>query len=189
MPTDSSIAGFLAPSSEPLEDEGLENLLHDVIVGITGIPGDMVRPRWQPEPPQQPDFPSSWVAFGVQRTSHDVFSYQTMVDDGQQVQRDSVLYVLHSFYGPVSSGLCSRFRDGLDVSQNRDLLQAQGLELVEMQEALNIPALLKSVWVKRVDAMVVYRRRTVRTFPVLTITAGQLGLNNERYVTPIIVTP
>jgi hypothetical protein len=191
MPSaNSSVAGYLSPSAEPLDDDDLEDIMHDAIVGLTGITGDLVRPRWQPEPAQQPAFSANWVAFGITRWTPDTYSYQRQDDDfNHVVERDILLYVLHSFYGPKSMGLCNRFRDSFDIAQNRDQLVAAGIELVEVQEALNIPALLKAVWVKRVDVVVVYRRRTSRTFPVLTISTGQLGLDNEAYVTPIIVNP
>jgi len=190
MATSSAVAGYLAPTSEPVEDNDLEDILQQAIVGLTGIQGDLVRPRWQPEPPQQPDFAENWVAFGITRDTPDTFSYQTTDELGATtVARDHLIYVLHSFYGPNSMGICNRFRDAFDVGQNRDALADAGIELVEVQEALNVPALLKAHWVKRVDVSVVYRRRTARTFPVLTITTGQLGIDNEAYVTPIIVNP
>ena len=47
-------------------DADLENIFHDAFVGITGIPAGLVRPRWQPEPPLQPDFKTDWMAFGSQ---------------------------------------------------------------------------------------------------------------------------
>lgn len=190
MALDSTTSGYISPSVEPIDDDEIENLMHDAIVGLTGIEGSLVRPRWQPEPIQQPDFNENWVAFGITRWTPDTFSYQHQDDDSNHVvERDILLYVLHSFYGPKSAGMCARFRDAFDISQNRDQLVAAGIELIEVQEALNVPALLKAHWVKRVDVVVVYRRRTSRTFPVLTITSGQFGLDNELYVTPIIVNP
>lgn len=189
MATDSSAAGYLAPSAASPYDEALGDLMQAVIKGITGIAGTLVRPRWQTEPSNRPAFNVNWVSFGLVRTSVDAFGYERHSTDGllTYVERDELLYVLHSFYGPNAHGYCERFRDGLELPQNRDEMRAANLALVEVQEAVNLPSLLKEKWVQRVDTTVIYRRRTSRTFPVLTIESAEFGLNNELYVTPIVV--
>lgn len=193
MATDSSVAGFLVPSSEPVNDDSLDDLLQAPIVGITGIPGPLVRPRWQPEPPVQPDFDVDWCAFGITRTGPDVFSYQRHDPVGNAgagqniVERDELLYVLHSFYGPNCARNIHRFRSGLDIEQNRATIKASGIVLVEAQDPVNLPALLKEKWVQRIDMTVVYRRRTATAYRILTLQSGQMGLDNELYVTPITV--
>ncbi len=188
MATDSSIAGYLTPVAAPVYGDALDDVLQAVIVGLTGIAGNLVRPRWQPEPPQQPAFTTNWVAFGLVRQVDDTFAYvghDPAGNGSDDVQMDELLYVLHSFYGPDCHALCARFRAGLMVEQNRDALTAANIALMEVQDATHLPALLKERWVKRIDVTVVYRRRTSRTYNVLTIESGQLGLDNEHYVTPI----
>src|ERR1022692_10145 len=58
---------FLAPTSGFLnaEDDALDALLQGLVVGVTAIPGNLVRPRWQPVPPPQPDQNTNWCAIGV----------------------------------------------------------------------------------------------------------------------------
>lgn len=187
MATDSTVAGFLTPSSEATNDNALEDILQAAVVGITGIPGTLVRPRWQPEPPTQPAFNVNWCAIGIPRALEDAFAYHATRENDQVVERDEILYVLHSFYGPGASQMCKRLRDGLEIAQNRATLRAAGLALVECQEAVTLPALVKETWVKRIDVTVVYRRRTSSAYPVRTIESGQLGLDNELWVTPITV--
>lgn len=189
MATDSTTTGFLAPSQAHPYDVDLENALHNIVVGITGIRGDLVRPRWTPEPPQQPPFNVDWVAFGIVRTSVDTFAYHKQAVDHADVDRDELLYVMHSFYGPNCHGNCERFRDGWEIHQNRDAAKELNMELVEVQEAVHLPALLKERWVQRVDTTVIYRRRTSRRYPVLTITSAQAQLNNEQQVLNINVNP
>lgn len=192
MATSSAAAGYLSPSVSPVYDNALDDLLHDVVVGITGLPGDLVRPRWQPEPPQQPDFAVNWVAFGLRNSTVDPFAHEEEAADGASaaIQRDEILYYLHSFYGPGAHGLAERFRDGFEISQNRDALRSLGLGLVEVQEITKAPALLKEKWVPKVDVVVVYRRRTSRTYPILTITSatGSIATEIQATTTPIIVT-
>lgn len=190
MSINSTTSGFLAPIAAPEYDDALDDLLQAAVVGIVGLPGKFVRPRWQPNPPNQPPFTTDWCAFGVTRTEVDAFAYSAHdpANDGtSSVDRDELLYVLHSFYGPNCGSNSERFRDGFEISQNRDTLAASGIQLVEVGEAVTLPALLQEKWVKRRDVTVTYRRRTSRVYQINTILTGQLGLDNEHYVTPITV--
>lgn len=189
MANDSTTAGFIAPTQSPVYDNALDKVFHDAIAGITGIPGSLVRPRWQPEPPQQPAFDVNWVAFGIVDNSVDTFAYDhhSPSDETSQVQRDEVLQVLHSFYGPDATQFCERFRDGLEIAQNRDQLQSAGVFVQEVQQARQIPALLKERWVKRVDALVVYRRRTSRSYKIANIVSAELTVLDEGRDISVIV--
>lgn len=191
MANDSTAAGYLAPIPPlPLDDEPLEDVLQGPIVGITGIPGPLVRPRWQPEPPSQPDFMTNWCAFGIVRTSADVNSFKSFdpANEGAVVvERDIELDVLHSFYGPNCHSLCEIFRAGLELDQNRAVLRSYGVVLKEVKEAVNLPALLKEKWVKRIDVTVVYRARPSYIYQVRSILSGQLGLDNEYWLTPLSI--
>lgn len=190
MANDSTTSGFLAPSASPVYDNPLDDIFQAAVVGITGLPGSLVRPRWQPEPPQQPAFDVNWCALGAVRSIVDTFSHEHVDENGDyRVERDETLYVLHSFYGPAAHSNVERLRDGLDVPQNRDTLAAAGVGVVEIQEATILPALLKEKWVRRVDVTVVYRRRTQRAFPVLTVTSAQGSLVTDAptRTTPIVV--
>lgn len=55
MPQDTTTPGYLPPSTSPAYDAALDQMFHDLVMGITGLTGDLVRPRWQAEPPQQPE--------------------------------------------------------------------------------------------------------------------------------------
>ena len=191
MATNSSTLGYLAPTAAAAYDNTLEDILQAAVVGITGLAPELVRPRWQPEPPQQPDFSVDWCAFGITDTEVDTFAYDRHdpVGDGtNKVERDEIITVLHSFYGPNAHAYCERLRDGFEVSQNRDVLRSYNITLVEVGRAQQLPALLKEKWVKRIDTSIQYRRRTSRTYAVLTITSAQGQLVTEGYTAPIIVT-
>lgn len=186
---DSATAGYLPPTTSSVEGDTLDDILQSVVVGITGVAGQFVRPRWQPQPPPQPAITQDWVALGVTRVEADIYAHTGTTSTQQTVERDERIFVLHSFYGPGGAALCARFRAGLEVAQNRDVLRANNIALVEVQDANVVPALLQQQWVSKVDVTVVYRRRTSSTFGVLTITSAQAGLNNELYNTPIVVSP
>lgn len=190
MATDSSAAGYLVPAGtpNPIYDQALDRVLHDVIQGITGIVDPtLVRPRWQPEPPATPAFTTDWIAYGITRSTRDTFAYMGHDGDGQgsdELVRTEELLVLVSTYGPNAHGNMERLSDGFEVEQNRAALQALDADLVECQESIVLPALLKEKWVKRVDMTIVLRRKVTRSYPVLNLQSADLdSLDNEQYIT------
>lgn len=202
MSNDSTTAGFLTPEIEPSADALLDSQLHDTIEGIVGrVDGSLIRPRWQPNPPTTPPFPTNWIAFGVVTAEPDVFAYEghdpqfVTTDDDQvdvsttRVERDELLNVLISFYGPQAMANDARLRAGLDLSQNRALLHSMGIGFVEYQPPRKIPALTKETWVPRVDATLVLRRRSVFRYNVRSLNDVVSQLDNEFYLTPIKIPP
>ena len=82
----SQTPGYLTPTSGPLTEEELQDVLTAMVAGITGLPGKMVRPRWQPKPPKQPEHNIPWCAVGIPDEDHDRFSaviHEGGGDDGQ----------------------------------------------------------------------------------------------------------
>lgn len=191
MPNTSATGGYLRPTSVNPYGDALDDVFHDLTAGLTGIAASLIRPRWQPEPPNQPDFSTDWVAFGVTLTDRDRFVY-TNHDPTQGIgvdyfERDESIKVLHSFYGPNGAAMLAAYANNISVDQNRDALLVFGIKLVEVGEVTTLPALLKEKWVKRYDCTTTFRRRIRLTFPVLTILASQTTLDNEKYVTAINV--
>lgn len=189
----SATGGYLQPSTPVDYDEALDDIFHAAIFGITQIPKNLIRPRWQPEPPNQPDFTTNWAAFGIMTMDGDRFSYQRHSPAGSgglgstDIERDEKLKLLISFYGPNCAGYQARWSLGLQLSQNRDELSAAGIKLVEVQEAVMLPALFKEKWVKRVDSAAIFRRRIARTYAIENVESATVGLDNEHYITPIII--
>jgi len=189
---DSSAAGFLRPLSSPIYDDPLDDYFHEFLVGLSGIPGDLVRPRWQPEPPNQPNFTINWLAFGFPRITEDAFAYQGQGPDNPEtglVQRDEVLTMLMSFYGPQGGQIGKQVSASIQLSQNRAYLRTQQISLIEVEDQIKLPALLKEKWVPRVDINVRFRRRAGWVFAIRSVESAQAGLDNEIYITPIIVEP
>lgn len=193
MSNDSSNPGYLLPVMESAYDSTLDTYFQAVVVGITGLSGPMVRPRWQPKPPVQPAFDQDWCALGVTLSQADGFAYENFdaaanAGNGQEtVEYDEEFTVLHSFYGPNAMRLVRRLRAGLQLSQNRAILRMVGIVVQEMGDTTRVPALLADVWLNRVDMPVIYRRRAQSLFNVLSVQSGRLGLDNEHWVTPIVV--
>lgn len=174
MPNDSSTGGYLSPgvASPPLEDLDLDAVLQPVVVGITGLPGAMVRPRWQPVVPKQPEPDVDWCAIGVLDIRPEDTPVLQHVPGGEgtdEMVRHELLDVLASFYGPRAGRFASMLHDGLFVPQNREGLRAAGMALIYTGGITPAPELVNQQWVRRMDLTLTLRRVVHRTYQVLNI--------------------
>lgn len=182
MSNDSTRAGYLVPTTGPLTEQELEDALTAMVAGITGLPGKMVRPRWQPKPPKQPEHTVNWCAVGVPDEDHDRFS--AVLHDPRGEGQDilitwETLNVLASFYGPSARDLACRLRDGLYIEQNRATLRQAGIAVGEVGRMVKIPELVNNYWVRRVDLPLVLRNESRRTFAVRHIVCGSVTVETD----------
>jgi hypothetical protein len=179
MPTnDSSTGGYLTPSSigNDLNDAGLMAFLQPLVVGITGLPGYMVRPRWQPEPPNIPDFGTNWAAIGPGPRKRDAFSYTKTLNGGLTtiVVRNREMDILCSFYGPAAEANSELLAMGLEVAQNREVMQLAGFNLIGgAGDSIPVPILLKERWQYRMDVPFRIRQQQTYTYTVLSLISAQ----------------
>lgn len=187
---DSSTGGPLAPlpspAPAPLTGLALNNFLQGWVVGITGLDGTFVRPRWQPEPPIIPDAAIAWCAIGIRDRRGDAFPFIGHDGDGSsgngfdQIIRNEELDLLCSFYDLGSNGmadlLAELMRDGAVISQNREVLKAQNFDIGFVGDVIPVASLLKSRWLYRVDLPIQVRRQVVRQYPVLNILSAVSGI-------------
>ncbi len=175
MANDSSTGGYLQPGPSPAppsEDDALAILLQGMVVGITGLPGGMVRPRWQAVAPKQPEASVNWCAIGVTVSTPDdnpAVLHEGDGDGRDRLIRHLTIELLATFYGPASAGYAGMLRDGLYIAQNWEVLAAQGFGLINVGEALPVPELVNQQWIRRHDMRARMRRAINRTYPVLNI--------------------
>lgn len=177
MSNDSSTGGFIPPASSPapLADDALDALLQQLVVGVTGLPGNMVRPRWQQVVPKQPDPSTNWCAIGVTNISPDDYPSQihSGTGNGSDTQTDhESITVTASFYGPNAMANAKQLRSGLYVTQNRDTLAAADLNLQEAKQLVQAPDLVNEQWIRRWDLTIVLRRQSVYAYPILNIVSS-----------------
>lgn len=185
---DSATGGYLAPSSLPaaLTGQAFNRFLQQFVVGVTGLDGTMVRPRWQTEPANIPASGIAWASVGVlRRGPSDPYPFVHQVDDNtMEVVRNEDFTVLCSFYDTGANGLADQYaealQDGLAIAQNRELLQLNEMNIVGIPaQTLAVPSLLKQLWMYRVDVEIEMRRRNTRRYPVKSLLAAQIvGHNN-----------
>jgi hypothetical protein len=185
----SNQAGYLLPvAPNPLQGVGLQNFLQEVLVGITGMDGKLVRPRWQSEPPDIPIAGTVWCAFGITSRIKDTFAFTKHVpgnaDVGTDVlQRQEELHITASFYDLGSEGQADQYAellaDGFQIAQNREVLQSQGFAFVNSGDLTPMPVLLKERWQYRVDVELVIRRQIDRIYNVLNLESAQIEIDTD----------
>ena len=167
-----------------LEDKGLQDFLHDWIVQLSGLSAVNVRPSWQQNSVGIPDLDVDWCAFRVTDRQADVFSalVNTPVST-VELRRHEKVTLLTSFYGPNADYRCTLFRDGMQISDNRTTLIANGYGLVSCGESLAVPELLKEKWTYRIDLKTKLIRQLVTEYPLAPVTRISVTTNgNENTV-------
>lgn len=190
---DSATGGYLLPNPSPpppLEDDALDDFIQGFVVGITGLAGALVRPRWQVEPPNLPDETVSWAAVGIIRREGDTYSAEQHIPDGNgstNLIRHETLDVLATFYGPNAQANGALLRDGLGLAQNREQLFLNGMGLVSIGQLMKGPELIKSKWYPKADLPLAIRRVILRNYPILNLESAGITLETEAVTTPITV--
>lgn len=182
MSNTSATGGYLAPTSTPggaQNDQALRRLLQPVITGLLDIPGDLVRPRWQPNPPDTPEEDVTWAAVGTPTKTPD--SSAAILHSGSQslVTRDEVLTVLCTFYGPNSETLSEQFSLGMWLSQNREKLTLAGYGLQDVGPSITVPELVNEKWRYGYNVELTLRRKQAYNYAIEDLTGAQFVPNIE----------
>lgn len=202
QPATSATGGYLAPqlapAVAPLEDDALDDFLQAVVAGVTGLPGNVVVPRWQEDVPNLPNAGTDWCGIGITVQRADTFAAIVHACQNEdtppgvgydELQRQEQMDLLCSFYGPNARGNASRLRDGLQVPQNLEVLQLNGMGLVDTGDILSLPTLVKEKWLRRFDLTVTIVRQIRRQYSVLNLLSMQGAVHNGVYATSIDVNP
>lgn len=185
MPNTSATGGYLQPtvSAPPLEDADLDAEFQKAVVGITGLPGNLVRPRWQPGNPKQPEPTVDWCAIGVMTQTPDGRPYleHNPAGEGSDILiRHEQIKVLCTFYGPHAKGNASKIRDGVYIQQNLDMLSLVNISLVESGDIQAASEIVNMQWVKRYDLPLTFARQIIREYAALNIlSANPLLISDE----------
>lgn len=198
-PNTSATGGYLAPAAPPpADDDALEDLLHDVFAGITGLDAALVRPRFQLEPADLPAVGENWCAFGITEQGPEANAtvvHNATGDGADTLQRETDLEVLVSFYGPQAQGYAGILADGFQIAQNRDALKAAGMNFTATGRIVRAPELVKERWLDRYDVPVSLVRQVNRIYPVLNLLLGQgviqaeVRIDADPMVIPFTVRP
>lgn len=191
---DSSTGGYLGPAvaTPPLEDAALDAVFQQLIVGVTGLPGAMVRPRWQPTVPKQPEPSVTWCALGIRAMPLDAgpaIVHNPSGNGSDTYIRHQAIEVLATFYGPSAMQLAQLLLDGLAIPQNLEQLKANDMQSVNEGDLRAAPEFVNQQWIRRYDVTLNFRRKITRTYPVLSILSAGGSMQTPQGTTPISVTP
>lgn len=182
MANTSATGGYIQPASTatPVADLDLDLVLQDLVVGVTGLAGEFVRPRWQPTQPRTPEVSVDWCAVGAIQTDTErgtAFVGHDGAGDGRDnLVRHEQIEALASFYGPGAARNAAVLRDGLQIPHNRAALDADGMGFVEAGPLRTVPELVNQQWLRRVDLPITLRRAVRREYPVLNILSAPVSI-------------
>lgn len=188
MTNTSATGGYLAPiEATPEWDAALDDILQTLVMGVTGLPGASVRPRWEAKPAARPPLTENWCSIGVMSITQDDNAVISHIPDGDgtdELQRHETLDVLASFYGPGANGYAARLRDGLWIAQNREIIADKGLGVVSVGQAIIVPNAFNQENYRRIDLPVTMRRSVTRTYRVLNVLTGVGEIIGGDNITP-----
>lgn len=185
MPNTSASGGYLTPEGSPaapLYDDALDDLLQALFVGLTGLAGTYVRPRFQLKPPKQPAASVDWCAVGAMRIVRDAspaIEHDPTADAGlghDTLTRHEDIHILASFYGPHASALATMAQDGITLAQNNEVLQSQLMMYVNTDTIMQVPELVNEQWIRRFDLPMHFRRQVKRAYAVENIVSADSTL-------------
>ena len=180
MANTSATGGYLSPAanSPPEMDSDLDALFQAAVAAITGLPGNMVRPRWQAVAPVHPEPGTNWAAIGIteivpddtpsiQHTGQNVGQPEEVGYD--TLARHELVSLLCTFYGPLGMQNAGLLRDGLGIPQNMAALTVNGIGFVDAGPIRQVPEIYNQQWIKRFDMLLQFRRKVARVYPILNI--------------------
>jgi hypothetical protein len=176
----STAAGTLQPTPQAIAGqvqagEDLENFLQQWIASVAGIDEVWVRPRWQPQPPNLPDFGQDWVSVGItESTPLNIYAAAIWYPAYgiQQFQRHVEFTLLCSFYGPNCAFYSGNLHIGAQVEQNHWILKTKGVKLIDTGGGRRVPELIKEQWWDRIDIEVTFRRIIRRNYQIRPIASA-----------------
>lgn len=175
MTNSSATGGVLLPDGTvtPVYDDDLDAMLQGYVVALTGLDGQLVRPRWQSVVPKQPEPEVNWCSLSAQTITPDASPFiENDSDLTSKYQRHEVLEVLCSFYGPNARSICAQFRDGLSIPQNNEYLTAFKASFINASQMKPAPELVNQTWIKRQDMTFRIKRQVVRSYPIQSFTTA-----------------
>lgn len=173
----SATGGYLLPDGEAVpNDQSLEDIFQGLIVGVTGLSGKWVRPRFQTEPPPIPSIKQDWVAFVVQNQTPDDGPYFEQSENQTSIRHER-LEVFLSFYGPNGQMYSKRFIDGLAIPQNIDQILEHKIKFIEVGRVLTAPDKINEQYVHRFDVTAVFARKTKQVHQIKTFQDFEIKIN------------
>lgn len=182
---------FILPSAtlQQANDDALIDLLQSWFAGLANLPGTMVRPNWQEDPPPQPERNQDWLAIGIRsrRRDFDTFTKHISGDPTADppipgydaTYRNEILILQCRAYGPNSDAIAASVWNNAQLGQNRALLLENGMGLVRVEDPHQAADFVKERWVRVIDFEVHLRRAIALTYPVLDLESASIEIISD----------
>lgn len=169
MPNTSATGGYLTQTDSSIDGISLRRFLQSIIVGVTGLPADMVRPMFQQNPPPVPSIEVNWCGYAIADQQFEGGAYlQHLSSNESKVVLHERMDIMCAFYGPdclVNAGV---LRDGvLFIGQNRDQLISQGMGVYGFSSIRHAPELINDRFFDRADITMSINREVRRVYGIL----------------------
>ena len=177
MANTSATGGFLTLTSE-ITRQDRERIIHDIICALCGLPNELVRPRWQPIPAQQPPHDINWCAFGFMEGQTEVnpaFIFPTDNNGNTKLIEYETADLLCTFYGKDAYELAGQLRASLLFQQNRDTLYNNGMSIKQIGKRSRSADLVNSKFIQTVELHIYINIELIRQAQVY----NYLGSNGE----------
>lgn len=184
--TTSATGGYLTTALP--DNVALRRFFQGLIKGITGLPGPMVRPRWQANPPPMPSIDTNWCSFGITARAPDASAYVSPAEENARIVRHEDLEIVCSFYGPAGEGYAEILRDGMQVSQNREPLLIASMGFKSNTGLTHVPEQHNDRWYERCDITLTISRETGKVYEILCFTGAIGAIITETLTLPFEVT-
>lgn len=175
MSNNSTTGGFLQPRPQPptldTTPSGLTfiQFIQQLLVGLSGFNGTLCRPEWQIAPPKRPDIDCNWLAFGLGSSTPDNNAYVSTDQNGvTELQRNELIPIIVSVYGPQAYDNQALIRDGFQLTQNLATLRQANIGFAYDTPAQHIPDLINERWYDRWRTEFYIRRQIQRVYPILS---------------------
>jgi hypothetical protein len=171
----SATGGYLRETTTPLSRQGQENALQEMVVGLTGLAPELVRPAFQESPLAEPGLETDWCAFHIRDSEATNFPdvqhvSPGSIEDGHDVVTDWInKEVRLYFYGPRAEDYAGMVRRGLQVEQNLSALRSVGIALRRVGNAAQMPELVNGKWLSRVDLVLYITLEQSGSYAVLNL--------------------
>jgi hypothetical protein len=154
-----------------------------MLTGLSGFPGPLVRPEWQQEPPKDPDIDVNWLAFGLGQAVPDFNAYTGFdVNNNPTLQRNELINIIVSVYGPAAYDNIALIRDGFQLTQNLTTMRLANVGFAYDTPAQHVPDFFNERWFERWRAEFFVRRQINRTYSILSFVSASGTINTETAV-------
>jgi hypothetical protein len=168
----SATGGYLAESPGVAGREAIENGIHDMLAGLTGLAPEKVRPAFQGEPLAAPSPREDWCAFYVRdaaATNHPEARHIPAGDGRDEIVDWIGKEIRVYFYGPACEEYAGMVRRGLQNEQNLYTFRQSGLAVRSVGNVAQMPEQVNGKWMRRCDLVINATFEAVGRYPVLNV--------------------